>query len=717
MVVTKALSTLGLGAEAGLPEAKQKFRALAGKVRAHMVQEKAPKGGAPANEVLEGVCRAYEIVKRRDDAVAVLKYACQPRSPGWAETYQSLELKGAEHVADWMAQNRLNVETLEDLSEEAQLNALLDLGMSQPDAEEVCAKLRGVRRGERGGLEEWLRQRGLGKLAMSLEAAGIYSISRLRDTSAEDLQKCIMLVGPRRKLLEAIRKELGGDDSLSGDRNFSGAVAKRGTEPGSIVVTSGNVTLELGKQGQLSALQGGVKSLQGQGAHGVKAGGGQRKNASAATDEEHLAAVAQLVGSVKRETKLGEELRTREVQWRRRVEVVENAAREAERRLAAADKENAALVEALEKRGQASADRYHDKEMECAKLAGQVSSLEGQLETLKRLAGHPNVEGDASGAKVAQRELQMEILDLKTALANTRKDLSLERSVTSTLQERLESISAELLSERARRKTAEEGRADMDDSMVRLQRLEDERKQWSAQVEQLMSDLYAASVSEKKIKIALEKMPMETIEAVERLKEATEENKRIQDELATAKIIEQRYWSDFLAEPSLAQIEAAARPKTEGGDSPQKSPRTGDADLDLVKEANSELNVSGTVLFASELCRQSEAGSTDQFIAPDDASETSQHYSHVRMSSFRARSSGDDADFETKETRKVKRAGQSSSSDSDEEIVFEERGSPSAVRRGPPRRAGDRPMRGALQRAQKHVLGVWSASPRGSSPR
>lgn len=40
-----------------------------------------------------------------------------------------------------------------------------------------------------------------------------------------------------------------------------------------------------------------------------------------------------------------------------------------------------------------------------------------------------------------------------------------------------------------------------------------------------MSDLYAASVSEKKIKIALEKMPMETIEAVERLKEATEENK------------------------------------------------------------------------------------------------------------------------------------------------------------------------------------------------
>eukprot|EP00961_Rhodomonas_salina_P259311 3503752-Rhodomonas_salina.1 len=198
-------------------------------------------------------------------------------------------------------------------------------------------------------------------------------------------------------------------------------------------------------------------------------------------------------------------------------------------------------------------------------------------------------------------------------------------------------------------------------------------------------------------------------------------------------IIEQRYWSDFLAEPSLAQIEAAARPKTEvrtlamslllthrvlqGGDSPQKSPRTGDADLDLVKEANSELNVSGTVLFASELCRQSEAGSTDQFIAPDDASETSQHYSHVRMSSFRARSSGDDADFETKETRKVKRAGQSSSSDSDEEIVFEERGSPSAVRRGPPRRAGDRPMRGALQRAQKHVLGVWSASPRGSSPR
>lgn len=66
----------------------------------------------------------------------------------------------------------------------------------------------------------------------------------------------------------------------------------------------------------------------------MKAGGGQRKNASAATDEEHLAAVAQLVGSVKRETKLGEELRTREVQWRRRVEVVENAAREAERRCA-----------------------------------------------------------------------------------------------------------------------------------------------------------------------------------------------------------------------------------------------------------------------------------------------------------------------------------------------------------------------------------------------
>ncbi len=37
-----------------------------------------------------------------------------------------------------------------------------------------------------------------------------------------------------------------------------------------------------------------------------------------------------------------------------------------------AQAENAALVASWEKRGVASADRYHDKEVECAKLADQV---------------------------------------------------------------------------------------------------------------------------------------------------------------------------------------------------------------------------------------------------------------------------------------------------------------------------------------------------------
>lgn len=67
--------------------------------------------------------------------------------------------------------------------------------------------------------------------------------------------------------------------------------------------------------------------------------------------------------------------------WNRRVVC------DALRRLAAADKENAALVEALEKRGQASADRYHDKEMECAKLAGQVCLLRVALVLAAKMLG------------------------------------------------------------------------------------------------------------------------------------------------------------------------------------------------------------------------------------------------------------------------------------------------------------------------------------------
>ena len=189
LVVLKAQSTLGLGPEADADAARHKFRSLSGKVRAHIVKEESGEGSETPREVLEGLCRAYELVKRKDDAEQVLTYAAKPCAPAWAETYQSLELRGAEHAADWMVQNHLDVELLEELSAEDQLSALLDLGMNQDDAEGVSARLRGIHRTGQSGMEEWLRQRGLGKLSHSLEAAGIGSISRLRDSSIEELKK------------------------------------------------------------------------------------------------------------------------------------------------------------------------------------------------------------------------------------------------------------------------------------------------------------------------------------------------------------------------------------------------------------------------------------------------------------------------------------------------------------------------------------------------
>ena len=158
-------------------------------------------------------------------------------------------------------------------------------------------------------------------------------------------------------------------------RSFSGAVAKPGIEPGSIIVTSGDITVELGKAGQLSALQGGSKAM---GSSHQRAGESRRGRkgetaGNTCTDETHLATVAQLVGGVKREAKLGEAMRTREVQWRRRTEVLENAARVAETRLATVTEENAALLETLEKRGKANAERDFDREIHSSKLSDQVS--------------------------------------------------------------------------------------------------------------------------------------------------------------------------------------------------------------------------------------------------------------------------------------------------------------------------------------------------------
>ena len=208
-----AQSVLGLCAHDSPSAKRQRFRELASLAKSCETLDMGPGEQQNASEVKDSqfssICAAYDILLHRDDARYLAGRVALRKSREWAEVFHVLESKGLADIIEWFLQNHLDGPSFLQLT----LDDMCARGLDPTRAEAIWNSLHDVPVNET--LEQWLREHGEQDLLPHLESKNITSLHELMQA---DLKSCIPKVGPRCRLRKHLQQRKNSSNKIVEDQ-------------------------------------------------------------------------------------------------------------------------------------------------------------------------------------------------------------------------------------------------------------------------------------------------------------------------------------------------------------------------------------------------------------------------------------------------------------------------------------------------------------------